>query len=159
MSLAGIDFSTHFVDVVLLDEDTDAATWHRFELSGADAFDRARDVWRKVPRAVASFWDEVVAVGIEQPRGNFGVTHMMRIQGAVLACIPSWKLVHPLNPSDWRKRCGMPGNCPKDQVEAFATFHRGVEPFSDHEFWPQDACDAYAIAWATRTLLQHGVAA
>ena len=34
--IAGIDFSTYAVDVVLLDEDTDQAAWHRF---------RTRDGW------------------------------------------------------------------------------------------------------------------
>jgi hypothetical protein len=160
--IAGIDYSTHFVDVVLLDEDTDAATWYRFELEGQDAFDRARSVRTNVPRG--AFWDKVLAVGIEQPRGKFGVTHMMRIQGAVLTCIPADKLVHPLNPSDWRKTVGVPGNASKQAVQRFTDEHRvshalwgGDGPYRQPPVWPQDACDAYCIALATRTLLQHDV--
>lgn len=44
MTFAGIDFSTRFVDVVLLNLDDDHAAWLRFPLTGQDAFDRARHV-------------------------------------------------------------------------------------------------------------------
>lgn len=151
--IAGIDFSTRAVDVVLLSEDSDAATWHRFELHGDGAFDRTRSVALSVPGAGHSFWDDVLAVGIEQPRGNHGVVHMARIQGAVLTRIPTDKLVHPINPSDWRKTVGLPGNCSKDEVRMWVT---GLwDGALDRYDWPQDACDAYCIALATRSLLQH----
>ena len=153
--IAGIDFSTRAVDIVLLDEDSDAATWHRFELTGNDAFDRARYVRQAMPYALSEFWDDVVAIGIEQPRGNFGVTHMMRIQGAVLACIYLKKLVQPWNPASWRKTVGLPGNASKLEVAALVdTLRPGGRPL-----WPQDACDAYCIALATRMQIQMGAAA
>lgn len=157
MTVAGIDFSSRFVDIVLLDEDTDAATWHRFELTGADAFERARDV-RNGMIGISPIWDDVIAIGIEDPRG-YGAGSLYRVQGAILARLPRRTLVQPWIPSAWRKTVGLPGNAPKSQVEAFATIHRGVEPFSDHEFWPQDACDAYCIALATRSLIELGAVA
>lgn len=156
--IAGIDLSTFAVDVVLLDEDSDAATWHRFELEGADAFDRARDVRRSFKPSSGVLFEDCLAIGIEDPRG-YGAGSLYRVQGAILTCLPPRTLVHPLIPSSWRKTVGLPGNCPKSHVEAFTTIRRGVEPFSDHEFWPQDACDAYCIALATRTLLQRDEAA
>jgi hypothetical protein len=153
--IAGIDYSTLAVDVVLLDEDSDAATWHRFELKGQDAFERARGVRPKMPSPTDEFWDPILAVGIEQPRGNHGTVHLARIQGAVLACIPRRLLVHPLNPASWRKTVGLPGNASKSDIQEFAvnTLLAGGMPGTT-PVWPQDGYDAYCIALATRTLLE-----
>jgi hypothetical protein len=159
--IAGIDYSTRAIDIVLLDEDSDAATWHRFELAWpdfSDAFARARSVPVNVPGPRAEFWDDVLAVGIEDPRG-YNAGALFRIQGALLTRIPRDKLVHPLIPSQWRKTVGLPGNASKVDVAAFALGRR--EPMYDENgrgrygvIWPQDACDAYCIALATRTLLE-----
>jgi hypothetical protein len=165
--IAGIDFSSRAVDVVLLDEDTDAATWHRFELDGDGAFDRTRSVRAAMPGS--SFWDDVLAVGIEQPRGRNALVALGRVQGAVLACIPVETLVHPLNPSSWRQAVGLPGNCGKAAVRAFvaATIKVGHDAMPNNSpllwphlasYWSQDACDAYCIALATRSLLQREAA-
>lgn len=151
MNVCGIDFSSHAVDLVLLDETTEAATWHRFELRGADAFDRARDVRPAVPGG--AFWDDVIAVGIEDPRG-YNAGALYRVQGAILAQIPVDKLVQPWIPSAWRKTVGLPGNASKDAIGLYVW-----ERVTAAEVWPQDACDAYCIALATRTLLQVGAAA
>jgi hypothetical protein len=151
--IAGIDYSTRAVDVVLLDEDTDAATWFRSELHGADAFDRARDVNRAMVDDFGSeFWEDVLAIGIEDPRG-YGSGSLYRVQGALLSCLPCDTLIHPLIPSAWRKTVGLPGNASKDAVYGFANFRRQQtdDPF---DYWAQDACDAYCIALATRTLIQ-----
>jgi hypothetical protein len=148
--IAGIDYSTRAVDVVLLDEDTDATTWHRFELEGADAFDRARNAG-KAFHISSMLWDEIVAVGIEDPRG-YGAGALYRVQGAILGRIPAGVLVHPLIPSHWRKTVGLPGNASKDAVAEWATWKGGLG--AKAVFWPQDACDAYCIALATRILLE-----
>jgi hypothetical protein len=156
--IAGVDYSTRAVDVVLLDEDSDAATWHRFELLGNDAFDRTRDVQRAF-NLTSEQWDSVVAVGIENPGGKFGTSAMYRVQGAVLASIPFYKLVQPFPPAAWRKHVGLSGRASKTDVQMFVDDHRIRAMFSnrtqsDIEAWPQDACDAYCIALATRTLLE-----
>lgn len=151
MSVAGIDFSSRAVDVVLLDEDTDAAEWFRFPLEGAGAFDRARDVHRAM-YGTSVLWDEVLACGIEDPRG-YGAGSLYRVQGAILACLPAYLLVHPLIPSQWRKACGLPGNAPKGVVAAFVD-ERDTGNMTPDIYWPQDACDAYCIALATRSLIQ-----
>lgn len=158
MSVAGIDFSSRFVDVVLLDETTDAATWHRVALSGADAFDRARSVRSAMFRDFPpSLWDDVLAVGIEDPRG-YGAGSLYRVQGAILACIAAHKLVQPWIPSAWRKAVGLPGNCDKAAVTCFVGDTLGSPApglIADEAFyWPQDACDAYCIALATRQQIQ-----
>jgi hypothetical protein len=150
--IAGIDYSTHAVDVVLLDEDTDAASWHRFELAGMDAWERTRDVRHSLhARASGLDWDNVVAVGIEDPRG-FNAGALYRVQGAILACLPTRVLVQPWIPGQWRKAVGLPGNASKDAVAEWATWKGGLG--AKAVFWPQDACDAYCIALATRSVLQ-----
>jgi len=150
-TIAGIDFSTWHIDVVLLDEDTDHADWHRFTLANTgDAFDRARTVRLAMPGR--SWWDDhgVLAVGIEQPFGRgSSVTPLYRVQGAVLACLPPLTLVHPWAPSSWRKAVGLPGNCPKDAVAAFVH-----DSATETLQWSQDACDALCVALATREALE-----
>jgi hypothetical protein len=146
--IAGIDYSTRAVDVVLLDEDSDAATWLRIPLFGQDAFERVRSV-RQGMRS--SMWDDALAIGIEDPRG-YNAGALYRIQGAILSCIPNAILVQPFIPSQWRKTVGLPGNASKAQA---ADFVQSVKyPAAYTLEWPQDACDAYCIALATRTLIQ-----
>jgi hypothetical protein len=148
-AIAGIDFSTRFVDVVLLDEDTDHADWHRYPLAGlGDAFDRTRTVRYALPSR--SWWDDVIAIGIEQPFGRgSSVTPLYRVQGAILACLPPLTLVQPWIPSSWRSAVGLAGNCSKDDVAAYV--HDNCLEAID---WPQDACDALCIALATREALE-----
>jgi hypothetical protein len=171
MVVAGIDLSTHAVDVVLLDLDSDRATWHRFELHGQDSFDRARAVRAAMPGA--SFWDDCLAIGIEQPRGRYGTQHIARVQGAVLACLPSSLLVQPWNPAAWRKAVGLRGDASKDAVAVLSRVMRWkadphfqeAPPNDPADYaayvppWPQDACDAYCVALATRQALQQEEAA
>jgi hypothetical protein len=153
--IAGIDYSTHAVDVVLLDEDTDEATWHRKLLHGRDGFERAREVRLQV--WLGSFWDDVTAIGIEDPRG-YNAGALYRIQGAILACLPRTTLVQPLIPSVWRKTVGLPGNASKGLVHMHAMKMWNPGDYGLQLEIPQDACDAYCIALATRTLLVQGAA-
>jgi hypothetical protein len=148
--VAGIDYSTHAIDVVLIDEDTLKPEWGRLELSGSDAFDRTRSLCggRGTCPEWKHTWDDVLAVGIEEPRGH-NPGPLFRIQGAVLMRIPSATLVQPWIPSEWRKAVGLKGNASKQDVNEWAfaqTSHEWYEPTAS---WPQDACDAYCIARAT----------
>lgn len=156
-AVAGIDYSTRFVDVVLLDEDTGTPDWHRFPLAGlGDAFDRARLVREAMPPR--RWWEDygVIAVGIEDPRG-YAAGHLYRIQGGILQCLPRDLLVQPWIPSAWRSKIGLPGNASKaliaDHVRRMAVMRR----FAAND-WPQDACDAYCIARATRDSLEREAA-
>jgi len=151
--IAGIDYSTHAIDVVLLDEDSREATWRRYPLEGADAFERARVAGSRFPFMNSSrFWDDVLAVGIEDPRG-YNAGALYRVQGAILARLPRSLLVYPWIPSAWRKAVGLPGNASKDAVRAWAVktmlFSQGKTRISFDPPWPQDALDAYCIALAT----------
>lgn len=152
MFVAGIDLSTFAVDVVKVPLDQGPPQWHRFPLTGSDAFERARSVRDAMPGSSSVFWDDVLAVGIEEPAGrNPGV--IFRVQGAVLARIPTHLLVEKLMPSQWRRLVGLPGNASKADVRSHATLN-GVGRLNDGTFvWPQDACDAWCIALATRALI------
>lgn len=149
MKVAGIDISTFHIDVVFVayDDEQPGVHWHRFTLTGHDAFDRARSVADTMPGRASVFWDDTIAVGIEEPAGrNPGV--IFRVQGAVLAQIPARTLVDKLMPSQWRKQVGLPGNASKQDVQEW-----GIELGCSHPGWTADAYDALAIAHATRTLL------
>lgn len=148
MFVAGIDYSTHAVDVVLVHlDDLVPPEWTRYELVGEDAFDRSRDV--DLP---SHLFEDVIAVGIEEPRGhNAGV--MYRVQGAILAHMSSRKLVHPLIPSQWRKLVGLPGNATKNSIREWSYREVGSQ-MAGPDLWPQDAHDAHCIALATRSLIE-----
>jgi hypothetical protein len=108
-----------------------------------------------MPGRASLAWDDIIAVGIEDPRGhNAGALY--RIQGAILAQIPARVLVQPFIPSEWRRINGLPGNCPKAAIT-----ERSFElaPRSYLGDWPQDAHDAHLIALATRSLLGTELAA
>lgn len=161
--IAGIDFSTFAVDVVLLDEDSDGAEWHRFtlaDLPGWDAFDRARAVRAAMPSR--SWWETngVIAIGIEDPRG-YGAGHLYRIQGGILQCLPPDVLVHPWIPSSWRKSVGLSGNAKKADIAVHSLHQLGAITLEQIRQlgWSQDAHDAHLIARATRAALERREAA
>lgn len=144
--ICGIDFSTHAIDVVYIDENGDRPPqWVRHELKGPDAWERTRKV---------RYWqlreDSVLAVGLEQPRGH-GAGHLYRIQGAILSQLPQSVLVQPWLPNEWRKRVGLPGNAkkPASVEESSRRLQLGSV---DH--WPVDAHEAHLIAVATRDALE-----
>lgn len=165
MRVAGIDYSSRFVDVVTVPyEGTGAPVWHRFPLVGADAFDRARSVADSVPGRSSVLWDDVLAVGIEHATGRINIPSLMRMQGAILSRIPARMLVHPLPPGKWRKLVGLPGNASKSDVrvwsEAILTRLRQPQNVTaiytssnEHSGWSQDSHDAHLIALATRSLI------
>lgn len=153
-AIAGIDFSSHFVDVILLNENTDAAQWHRYPLThlpGWDAFDRARTIRANMPSR--SWWENagVIAIGIEDPRG-YGAGHLYRIQGGILQCLPPDVLVQPWIPSQWRKANHLPGNATKQAVQIHSLRLVGTSRATDA--WSPDAHDAHLIARATRSALE-----
>lgn len=159
MTTAGIDFSTNAVDVVLLDE-SGAATWHHFPLTGSDAFDRSRAVRDALPARTSEFWDDVVACAIEEPAGKL-TGRLFRVQGAILACLPPSLLVEKLMPSQWRKAVGLAGNCSKDEVMEYAHVRLALgrvplrlRSVADLLAWGPDACDAYCLALAVAGMVE-----
>lgn len=155
--VAGIDFSSEAIDVVLIPEDEGdwlsggkSAVWHHFELAGNDAFDRTRVIGEAMPSRDSTWWDDVYAVGIEHPAGKYGTGAMMRVQGAVLSMIPGALMVKPWPPGSWRKAIGLKGNATKGEISSHVKFvPNSFSPVEDRWDWPQDACDAFCIALAT----------
>lgn len=166
MRIAGIDFSTLAIDVVFVDlDDRLPPEWKHYKLHGDDAFDRTRSVRSAMP--FQSCWDDVLAIGIEEPTGKFKPGLGYRVQGAVLSMLPVDVLVKPWPPAAWRKAVGLPGNATKEQVFGWSlqALHRdpliGPTKWSVHCFdgWPQDAHDAHLIALATRAAVETSAAA
>lgn len=147
---AGIDYDSHAVHVVLL-PDEGAARYLPFVLtSHPGAFERTRSV-RDVMPARGWWGDEgVIAIGIEEPMGH-STRPLNRVQGAILACLPSALLVNPMMPGEWRKEVGLPGNCSKEEVFHFVS---RVAPLEVADTWPQDAMDAYCLALAVQKLTE-----
>ncbi len=140
MNVAGIDFSTRAIDVVLL-HDTGRLEWHRFPLAGQDAWERTRQVPLAMPAPTSQLWDETIGFALEDPRGhNAGA--LFRVQGAVLARLPAATLTNPYIPSRWRYLNGLSGHASKDEIRARSLQLGAPE-------WPvQDAHDAHLLARA-----------
>lgn len=159
MSLvAGIDVSTKAIDCVWVDEDPDGGwqpKWERVTLEGQDAWERTRSIAWLFPRAA---FEETLAIGVEVAHGmSSGAVN--RAVGAVLARLPRGTLVKPWTASEWKKANGIPGNAEKDRVAMAAHLHILNHGGTINEIWPQDACDAYCIALATRSAVETSAAA
>jgi len=139
MTWVGIDYDTHHVHLVRLD-DPQPATYHPCVLEGADAFERLRRVPWEMPGQ--GFWDDVMGVGIEEPGGKYVVGKLKAVQGAIVACLPEDLLVAPYQAGLWKKLTGLRGDATKDEVKAWVYGQLGENPQ-----WPQDACDAYCLAY------------
>ena len=151
--IAGIDLSSFAVDVVLLEDDTDAATWHRFELAGPTAFERARSLRAVFP--TRSFWEDhgVWLLGIEDPHSRFphAAKALGMATGAVAALLPRDLTVIQTAPKEWKRIFTDASNSDKQTVANVARYY--------HRFKADDfnATDAYGIAWAVRHLNQQAL--
>ncbi|MES2360111.1 MAG: hypothetical protein V4529_17350 [Gemmatimonadota bacterium] len=159
--IAGIDVDTKAVHCVCIDED-DATTpvYFQWTLDGQDAWERVRSVKESMPPK--SFWEDTIAVGLENPAGRAGtgLYAVIRTTGAVLACLPSSVLVQPWRPGEWRKANRLKGNATKAEVKTFADALLRRSTPDDRPEWPcQDAADAYLIALATRGAIETEAAA
>jgi hypothetical protein len=150
--VAGIDLSTHAVDVVLLEEDSDAATWDRFPLQGDTALRRTRSIREALPGR--SWWEDqsVYLMAIEYPAGRFikSLAPLFRIQGAIIACLPVDIELWELPPGEWKRAFGLPGSASKEEVFAHVANLWSNGPLAIL----QDTADAYGIAYAARRLNQ-----
>lgn len=156
----GIDVSSHNIDLVLLDEETNLAAWHRVELKGATYFDRLRQVPTRMPRWG---WYEdhgIYLIGIETPKTRFmpSAAALFPVYGAVIACLPRHLPVWDIHPTAWRQTLGLPGNASKGQVAVAVHALGDGAPPKEHA-WAQDALDAYAIARYARDTNQRGLQA
>lgn len=155
--IVGVDLSTRAVDLVKLSLDDDRAEWVRVPLSGDNAIDRARSYVERAPDYLApvaewdGYWSDVVLVALEDPAGRGDTRKIARVQGVVIATIPSRVQVWTLQPAEWRRHCGLKGSASKDDVFAWAMRHWPYKT-GDLLCTPQDAADAYCIAYAARAI-------
>lgn len=172
MIVLGCDVSTRAIDVVALQLDSDEARWIHVPLGKGDLLERVRRIRRSVlelgPIGLDPFPPHVLAVGVERPAGKHGVWQVSMAVGGLLQCFPPDMLVTWWMPAEWRKACGMPGNASKGHVKQWAVGRRiaqtitvmaGHRVYDEIDAWPQDATDAYCIAWATRQALRREEAA
>ena len=154
MLIVGLDFSTHAIDMVALELDTDQATWHRRRLDdhpGLDAYERCRRVRDAMP--ARGHWKDagVVAVAMEEPfsRSLREARAYGRLEGALLATLPPGLRVIRFHPTTWKKQTVGKGNATKADVAAWV---KQTWPIDTHALnaLPQDALDSYAIAYAGR---------
>ena len=157
MIVAGIDFSTKAIDIVLLRED-DSAEWHRYELPKGPLppaavtllvlpgifYRRSNPMIEGVP---------VGLIGLERPycRGFGTATALYEVRGAILAWVSDAVTVLSLPPQEWKLE--LTGYAKASKLDVRAAIVKLI-PFTDAHDWPQDAFDAYGIAWAARAINQ-----
>lgn len=148
MNTLGIDLSSKAIDLVLLDENADRATWTRIDLEGATAFERARDVANKMPQPSWYIDRGVYLIALERPFVRFGQDVIRLVQGCVLGSLPADLPCWEVAVSQWKKALGIPIK-EKPSVVSFGNFTFTVD--SD-TFWPQDAFDALGVALYARDI-------
>jgi hypothetical protein len=149
--IAGFDYDSKAIHVVMLDTDTNAAHYHCRRINDAhgDSFARARRVRDAMP--ARAHWSDsgVVLVAIEATlsRQRNAIAALSRVQGAILACLPAGIPVVPIRAQKWKQLTVGKANASKADVRAWA-----LERLDVADGWSQDAFDAFAIAWAAREL-------
>lgn len=157
-TVLGIDVSTKAIDLVLLDESTNRCTWDHIPLAGVSAFDRLRDVPRRMPKWGWYEDQGVYLAAIELPMSRAAGSSIFKLNhvfGAVVACLPrALQTVWAIAPHEWRKELELAGNAPK-QVCAARCVELGAYP----EWNDQNAYDAFAVAYMARQTNQRGLEA
>ena len=148
--ILGIDLSTKQIDCALLDTDSDRAEFLSYDISATSAFEAARHV-RDVLPSRGSWLDRgVILIATESlwSHGRATLKVLSRIQGAVLACLPSELDVLELTPQEWREHSIGDKQAPKESIRSWAQCWESN--------WTrkltQDQADAYAIAYACRAM-------
>ena len=160
-NVLGIDLSSKAIDLVLLDENRNAAQWTRITLSGATAFDRARDVADKMPQPGWYEAHGVYLCAIERPFVSHGQDVIRLVQGCVLAEIPRELHVWEVSPSQWKKKVGLPIRTKPSRLN-FPVFtlincsdSTSANSYAD---WAQDGYDALGVALYARDTNARGIA-
>lgn len=146
---------------VLLDDGAAVACgMERLDLPGMGwSDDQAREALRAVDERLGRDGHTVAAVYIEQPAlppvsGTKSAFNAGRaVQEVLVAARRRWPHAdgpHFLQPSEWRKLAGLPGNAPKGAVMAAALAHIESNPRARNREWDmtQDAADALLVALA-----------
>jgi hypothetical protein len=152
-NVLGVDLSSRYLDLVLLDENANRASWTRLTLEGPNAFERARDVAEKMPQPGWYEAHGVYLVAIERPFSQSRADSIRLVQGCVLAEIPRRLDVLEVAPQTWKahigfKSKGKPGWLDFPELE-------NPDAFFNDSLLPQDALDALGTAlWARDTNAQ-----
>lgn len=149
-AVLGCDLSSHYIDLVALDETTDHAGWHRCHLTGPTAWERTLTVRDQMPPS--SFYDDIYMVAIERPFYVRDDTIRL-IQGAVIACLPArLRQPHTLweaHPSTWKSALGLKTKPSDDDLARIAPDGSLSIPDDTRDDERQNGRDAYCIAmWA-----------
>lgn len=166
MRIAGIDISTHAIDIVTINLDgPHQPDWRRADLEKT----KTDTSWATVGRVkqamtqadlLGSYWDNIAQVYYEDPF-SFGASvakSLGLITGATRACLPDrlQDRCERLRPTEWRQLVELKGDATKEAVAAHAIYLMGAPDFGPD--WPQDAFDAYLIALAGRNLCHKAAA-
>lgn len=156
MKVAGVDFSSHAVDVVLLDEDGGLLPAHlRFPFENRRyAFERLLGCREVLP--TPGWWadESVYLIALESPKSKgFGAAvDLARVQGAIIATLPRNIITWQLTPNEWKREIGFPGVAKKDAYRAKAIELGAMKNWTEH------AIDAFCIAYAARAMNERGIA-
>lgn len=165
--IAGVDSSSHAVDIVLLDDDTDEAhAWHHIVLPGKNAFERARACKQRLP--ARSWWEEngVWLLAYEDPftRDAHVAKAMALIQGAFAAQLPPDLTAVATPPNEWQRLFTGWDKQPIHSVDRKHLIREtAIRRGFNGDGRTQDLYDAYGIACVVRDLnnqaIQRGEAA
>lgn len=164
--IAGIDYDTRYVHIVLIPDEGWQPEYHRVHLASTGDYgvSSARSIRLTFPGR--TWWEErrVWLAGLELTYSHDARTAgaLGRIQGAILATLPADIPVIPTPPNEWLRvftgRAKLPARkaerkqLAREQTEALA----GENTVSG---WHQDGYDAYGIACAVRAMNEDGIAA
>ncbi len=161
MRVAGFDYSTWSIDVVVLDMETDDGIWTSLAIRDPEAAQpfvaiaAARMVRTVIPEL------DLVGVGIaclEKPfsQSRATIAALSLVEGAIVASLPRpVKRVWEMPAQEWKQLfCGHP-QATKQEICLHARGH-GFDPLP--EVAAADAFDAFGIAWAARRLNELGLA-
>jgi hypothetical protein len=165
VAVAGIDFDTKRVHVVLIPDEGFTAEYHRIWLNPAADYGitAARTIRRAFP--TRTWWEDngVWLAGIEQTFSHDARTAgaLGRVQGAVLACLPAAITVVPTPSHEWLRTFTGRAKLPVRSSERKKLAREQAQALTRLELddWPDDGCDAYGIACAVRAINEDGIAA
>ena len=153
-NVLGIDLSSKAIDLVLLDENANRASWTRIDLEGPSAFERARDVAGKMPQPGWYEAHGVYLVAIERPFLRASRNDVVRlVQGCVLAEIPRKLHVWEVGQQAWKSHIGFKGK----GKPPFTAFPEIADPEDLFDAWSQDAYDALGVALYARDENARGI--
>jgi hypothetical protein len=163
VNVLGCDLSSRAIDLVLLDENENRASWTRIDLEGATAFERARDVAEKMPQPGWYEAHGVYLIAVEEPMG-FQSRFLYRIQGAIIGALPREPVLWQVRPAAWKNALGLKQTQKPTRLSfgrPFSFIDGGSDATTVNNFadWPQDAYDALGVALYARDLNAQGIAA